>query len=194
MRILGVLLLLAGFLGAAFVTVRTKDSKEKEWRSIDWTWYAPPFALGVVGVVVLRVTAHAGRTHSHKLDADLRTLDSSLERIVVRLREWLQQRDQINVYDVHQRIDDELVEDLAAFVEARETISHVYGLQQYADLMSQFALGERNINRAWSASADGYIDEVWKSVENAEHLMSESQRLLRQYQAAAATPLPSDAR
>ena len=47
-----------------------------------------------------------------------------------------------------------------AFVESREAISHVYGLQAYADVMSHYAGGERFLNRVWSASADGYVDEV----------------------------------
>ena len=42
---------------------------------------------------------------------------------------------------------------------------HVFGMQNYADVMSNFAAGERYINRVWSASTDGYVDEVgctWK--------------------------------
>ena len=37
---------------------------------------------------------------------------------------------------------------------------HVFGMQNYADVMSNFAAGERYINRVWSASTDGYVDEV----------------------------------
>jgi hypothetical protein len=37
---------------------------------------------------------------------------------------------------------------------------HVFGMQNYADVMSNFAAGERYINRVWSASTDGYADEV----------------------------------
>ncbi len=36
----------------------------------------------------------------------------------------------------------------------------VFGMQNYADVMSNFAAGERYINRVWSASTDGYVDEV----------------------------------
>ncbi len=61
---------------------------------------------------------------------------------------------------VQHRIDELFPGDLNTFVEARETIPHVYGLQAYADVMSHFAAGERYLNRVWSASADGYVDEV----------------------------------
>lgn len=37
---------------------------------------------------------------------------------------------------------------------------HLFGLQTYADIMSNFAAGERYINRVWSASADGYDEEA----------------------------------
>jgi hypothetical protein len=37
---------------------------------------------------------------------------------------------------------------------------HLFGLQTYADIMSNFATGERYINRVWSASADGYKSEA----------------------------------
>ena len=30
----------------------------------------------------------------------------------------------------------------------------------FADVMNDFAVGERYLNRVWSASIDGYIDEV----------------------------------
>jgi hypothetical protein len=53
------------------------------------------------------------------------------------------------------------------FVMARSTLIHTYGLREYAELMTDFSIAERNINRAWSASADGYIDEVWLSLERA---------------------------
>ena len=61
---------------------------------------------------------------------------------------------------VQHRIDELFPGDLNKFVEARETIPHVYRLQAYADVMSHFAAGERYLNRVWSASADGYVDEV----------------------------------
>ncbi len=46
------------------------------------------------------------------------------------------------------------------FADARESMVHLFGLQTYADIMSDFATGERYINRVWSASADGYDSEA----------------------------------
>ncbi len=50
---------------------------------------------------------------------------------------------------------------------------HVFGIQNYADVMSNFAAGERYINRVWSASTDGYVDEVRMYLERARAQFTE---------------------
>jgi hypothetical protein len=70
-------------------------------------------------------------------------------------------------YDVRFWLDTAFADDLARFVDARESIAHVHGLQAYADVMNAFAAGERYLNRVWSASADGYVDEVTAYVQKA---------------------------
>ena len=53
-----------------------------------------------------------------------------------------------------------------------------FGLQGYADVMSELAAGERYVNRVWSASTDGYIDEVLTFLERArEQFHSARERL-----------------
>ncbi len=49
---------------------------------------------------------------------------------------------------------------LAAFVDARPRLVAKLGLGGYAELMDRFAAAERQLNRAWSAAADGYFDEA----------------------------------
>ena len=53
---------------------------------------------------------------------------------------------------------------------------HVFGMQNYADVMSHFAAGERYINRVWSASTDGYVDEVRTYLERARDQFIEGNR------------------
>ncbi|MAY75028.1 MAG: hypothetical protein CMJ31_10000 [Phycisphaerae bacterium] len=61
-------------------------------------------------------------------------------------------------------VNDELGElqqsHLAAFAEAREALIGRYGLAKFAGIMDRFAEGERAVNRAWSAAADGRIGPV----------------------------------
>ena len=54
-----------------------------------------------------------------------------------------------------------------------------FGLQTYANVMSAFAASERLINRTWSASADGYVDEVRTCLALAEDEMRSAQTQLR---------------
>jgi len=54
---------------------------------------------------------------------------------------------------------------------------HRFGLPAYAGIMTEFATAERSINRAWSASADGYIDEVWLSLDRAQRRMHRAKEL-----------------
>ena len=46
-----------------------------------------------------------------------------------------------------------------------------FDLKTYADVMTEFASAERSINRAWSAAADGYIDEINLCIDRSyDHL------------------------
>lgn len=182
--LLGKLLLYGGFILAAFASVQKADNPlpDKPWLEIiNWGLYAGGAVIAFVGIVMLRVSASDAGANAEKVDSDMQTIDDTLQTLVTKVESLNKDRDTIGVYGIHTHIDDNLVEDLDAFVEIRESISHRYGLQKYADLMSQFALAERNLNRAWSASADGYIDETWKCLDNAQHLIHDAQRLFRSY-------------
>ena len=61
----------------------------------------------------------------------------------------------------------------------RESIGHAYGLQSYADVMTHFATAERYLNRCWSASTDGYIDEVHTYLTRARDQFTQALDLLR---------------
>ncbi len=183
MRPLGLILLLVGFFAAAFVSVRQLDkpsvaAESRKWHSIDWIQYGGAMAVGVVGVVLLRVAASRVSTSDSKVAADLDTLRNSLDRVIARLQALLAERQNVDVYAVSSRIDSDFLEDLGRFVDARETIIPVGGLKGFANVMSDFASGERLINRAWCASADGYVDEVWASLAKAEQLMQSAREHL----------------
>jgi hypothetical protein len=61
----------------------------------------------------------------------------------------------------------EFPRDLDAFVQARESVAHRFGLQAYAEVMNPFAAGERYLNRVWSTSTDGYVDEAHRYIDMA---------------------------
>ncbi len=87
------------------------------------------------------------------------------------------------------RIDELFLEDFAMFVDARESIAHRYGLSAYTDVMSCFAAGERYLNRVWSASADGYIDEVNAYLDRALEQFTDSHQKVRQLKTNTLPPV-----
>jgi len=74
-------------------------------------------------------------------------------------------------------IDRRFRDDLFAFADARRSMIVLFGLQAYADIMSAFAAGERYLNRVWSASTDGYVDEVLQTIDRAHEQFVEARRL-----------------
>lgn len=166
----GHVLLWGGFLGGSLTALyRGTD--------IPWAWFVGWMALGVLGVIILRATSGHAAAHEHKVSADVETMRRSLAAVGDVLAGLIEAKDDSDVYDIHGAIDDRLVADLAAFADARESMIPRFGLDAYAEIMSRFAGGERMINRAWSASADGYVDEVWICLGRARVLMSDARRL-----------------
>jgi len=161
MKLIGSLLLAAGFLAGAYVSVARVES-------VNWTHYGVCAGLMLVGMLTLRAgrAADVGQA-GEKHEADIAVLESSLASLIQKVRDFEAARSDEDQLGLHHRIDAELMEDIDAFVEARESMIPKLGMQRYADVMSPFANGERLLNRAWSASADGYVDEVRSCVASA---------------------------
>ena len=128
--------------------------------TVNWAQFVPALLVGAVGIgfVMWGKKRHAGQTE--RIASDLTAIESSLQNVCTIVADLDARKNEIHTYDMRLKIDELLLDDLDRFVSARESISHAYGLQAYADVMSHFAGGERYLNRVWSASADGYIDEV----------------------------------
>ena len=67
---------------------------------------------------------------------------------------------------------------LANFPEARDIIVARSGLGKYATVMDVFAGGERKINRAWSAAADGDLGESFENLELGIPMLEEAAKRL----------------
>jgi hypothetical protein len=173
MRPLGHLLVWIGFLAGAFLTVARQD----ELLSVPW--FVAALAVGAAGIALVRVGTRRLARHEDKLVADISTLHASLEQVVADVKALDHEKESLSVYDLHGRIDDTFAEHLAAFVEARESIAHRFGLQAYADVMSHFASGERYLNRVWSASTDGYVDEAHEQLVKAHEQFDEALETFR---------------
>ncbi|MHC4563882.1 MAG: hypothetical protein ACYS8X_14080 [Planctomycetota bacterium] len=207
MKLLGFLLVTVGFIGAALAAVLDQSAltdpnaatgvdrsaiedanataadesavEAAEDSAVKWMWYVPALALGVAGVVMIRTEEARHEKTEHHVAANIEAVQSSLERIAANIEKLNADKDSIDTYDMRHRVDELFVDDLEMFVDARESIAHRYGLAAYGNVMSSFAAGERYLNRVWSASADGYIDEVNEYLQKAKDQFAESLTLVR---------------
>lgn len=79
-----------------------------------------------------------------------------------------------------ERLDDAQKTHIIAFIDARPLLVNRLGLGGYAELMDRFAASERQINRAWSAAADGVYHEAKNSIDTAAELLEETRPKLGQ--------------
>ena len=69
---------------------------------------------------------------------------------------------------------------IATFVDARPLLQGKFGLSGYASIMDTFSGAERQLNRAWSAAADGVYDEAITCLNRASLLLEETEAKVRQ--------------
>jgi hypothetical protein len=153
MRALGLVLVAAGFVAGALAAVVDPSG-------VPWRLFVPCALAAALGVALVQAAARRTARDVSKIEADFRTLDERLRRIVGDVNALDVEKESIDVYELPERIDQRLPQEILAFVDARASIAHAAGTRVYADVMSHFAAGERHLNRAWSTAADGYVDEA----------------------------------
>jgi len=172
---LSLITIMASFLAGAFISVLHPTQ-------VNWSWFVPLLVVGVVALFVYRKAHHVEARASHRLSGNLQILQTSLANILGNLENLNTNSANLPVYEARFEIDRLLREDLNNFANARESMKHVFGLQNYADVMSAFAAGERYINRVWSASTDGYVDEVRSYLERATQQFRDAGSLFARFQ------------
>jgi hypothetical protein len=161
MRKLGFLLVIVGFLAGALASVVNPTA-------VRWDWFIPAVAVGLVGVVLVRLGRRREVRATERLTSNMRAIQDSLRRIAQNMTQLNAEKQSIDPYEVRHRLEELFADDLSTFIAARESIAYSYGLAAYADVMSSFAAGERYLNRAWCASADGYVDEIHQYLGEAK--------------------------
>lgn len=176
MKGLGYAVITAGFLVASYFAVRSPEG-------VPATSFLIGLGIGVLGVVLVRLALWQEATHEERLASNIETLEASLVSLVDKAEALDREKGGIDVYELRHVIDDRFPVDLDAFVQARESIAHSFSLQGYADVMSHFAAGERHLNRVWSASTDGYVDEAHSYIGLAKEQFGEALRVFRELRA-----------
>jgi hypothetical protein len=170
MKNIAYLLLVGGFLFGAYATAI-------DAQNVDWTLFGIAAIAAIAGVIIAKRATRAHATSGTVLDTNRKELNESIGNIV---------RDLGNMNDeaaskgeeLRDWIDETLRPDLRRFVDARQSMVHLFGLQAYADIMSDFAAGERYVNRVWSSSADGYDEEAQIYLQKAAGQFEDAQRQL----------------
>ncbi len=172
MKKLAYLLLIGGFLYGAYVAALDETV-------IDWPLFAAAALAAIAGVVLAKRADSATATSASVLEMNRNELNESIANIVRDLEE-VTDGDMPTGEDLRAWIDVKLRNDLRRFAEARESMVHLYGLQMYADIMSEFAAGERYVNRVWSSAADGYDDESHRYLQRASGQFRHAQSQLQE--------------
>lgn len=171
MKNLGYFLLIAGFLLSAYSTALDVEATH-------WLMFAPAAVVAIIGVFLIKRHASGEATSESVLNANRMDLAKSLNNIVGSLEQMKGAGDSLSPTSLRDDIDGRLRGELRRFADARKSLIHLFGLQTYADIMSDFAAGERYINRVWSASADGYHGEAARYLDKAAVQFSAAQRQL----------------
>jgi hypothetical protein len=170
MKNLGYFLVVAGFLGGAFAT-------SLDVQNVDWTLFGVTAAAGIIGLIIFKQQVRTMARSESVLETNRVELRESIANVVEDLRD-INEGELTRGAVLRDRIDLKLREDLRRFADARESMVHLFGLQTYADIMSNFAAGERYINRVWSASADGYDEEADTYLKKAAEQFDEAKQQL----------------
>ena len=163
-------LLVVGFLGGAYVTALDVDN-------VNWLWFGIAAVVAIAGVVLAKQADKARATSGELLENNRNELNESLANVVRDIKEMTNGQMETGEA-LRDWIDSKLRPDLRRFAEARESMVHLYGMQTYADIMSEFAAGERYINRVWSTTADGYDEEAEIYLGRAAEQFEDAQKQL----------------
>jgi hypothetical protein len=153
---------------------------EEGWHLIPWVWYGVSVVICVAGIVMLKQTGSPEQQREQGSNLSLADLSERLTRLIDNLEVLIKSVDELPPSQITARIDEQLADDFREFADGRNLITTEYGLNVFADVMTQFASGERSVNRAWSAAADGYVDESETCLKRGKDLLQESHRLLNQ--------------
>jgi len=170
MKNFGYFLVAAGFLGGAFAT-------SLNVQNVDWVLFAGTAGAAFIGLLIYKRQLSTLARSEEVLEVNRVELRESISNVVNDLGEIIE-GELTQGAVLRDRIDLKLREDLRRFADARESMVHLFGLQTYADIMSNFAAGERYINRVWSASADGYDEEANTYLKKAAGQFDEARQQL----------------
>lgn len=142
-----------------------------DWSQIPWLWYGVSAVVCFGGVVMIQVNKKSSVETENKKLASLDELKDKLMAAIKATGAIHKAIETLPPSKIVERIDAELSPLLHEFAENRDRLTADFDLGVFADVMTNFAAGERAVNRAWSAAADGYLDEVSDCLTRATDML-----------------------
>jgi len=174
-------LITLGTVGAAFGVARTDPSVDGWVNSfqVDMPLTLISLAVLVVGIVMSRAARKEAAESESGDGGSLPAAREALAAVANAVDSLGEKLASIGTEDLHAEVDAIVTGPVTDFVENRNALTIAHGIGGYAAVMGPFAQGERYLNRAWSASTDGYRDEAVEYARRAGPAMREARDLLR---------------
>lgn len=145
-----------------------------------WWIFAIGSLLAAAGVALWRFADAGGAaTAAETKDAgkaDPVTLLRSLLQPAAKLENEI---DILPANEVERRVDNLLEDFVLPFAEVRRQIIDRFGMSAGAEILVTMAVGERMLNRTWSAAADGHMPEARASYPESVRAFEEAHRLVQ---------------
>jgi len=133
-----------------------------------WAPFGGGIALAVVGALLLRrqMAAAGGKSDSEDGIHDLAGLESALQGVTAQTAALAALPE--GEAGLRASLEALLLDQLLPLVEARGLLANAHGVEAYAKVFTPLASGERCLNRAWSALADGHPPEAKAQLARAQ--------------------------
>ena len=140
-KTIGIILLWMGFVSGALATVWNAPTKGVEfarslrnseqavpveedvkrgpdgWHLINWTWYGFSLAVGITGIILIRISVGESAKKSDKTKASLAEIKASLNRLVVNVEQLAKESKELPPSKILSRIDGDLADDFIIFAD-----------------------------------------------------------------------------
>lgn len=159
-----------------------KRVRVKSFRISRWT-HLPHFVVACVGLLAGAILTRLSAARAVRLaeqahaEGDTLSPEAALKSLRAVVRALLDDLPNVGGTEqacrtINQRLGDAARDLVPTIVDSRDRLVARMGLGSYAGFMDTFAAGERSLNRAWSAAADGAEEEAVESLERAAERLS----------------------
>ncbi len=183
-NIIAFLLITIGTVGATIGVAQTNPQVEG-WEhtfQVNLSITLSFLVVMIAGIVLKRTTARSRLEVMEEHKGNRQLIDTALSDSIQQVREIEQNLPKSTLDSLHEALEQAISGPITDFIENRQYLIDSFGISGYAHIMTSFAQAERYLNRAWSASADGYMDESATFVQKAVPALQETKDTLEKHE------------